>query len=75
MTRTVTATEAKAQILALLEDVATGDEIQITKHGRVIARLVGAGGPIAARGALAGVAATAEADDDLLGTDAEWDAS
>ena len=49
MTRTVTATEAKAQILALLEDVATGDEIQITKHGRVIARLVGAGGPIAAQ--------------------------
>src|ERR1019366_5126734 len=32
MSRTVTATEAKAKILALLDDVAAGDELEITKH-------------------------------------------
>ena len=50
MTRTLTATEVKATILALLDDVAAGDEVEITKHGRVVARLVstrtsGSGGP------------------------------
>ena len=50
MTRTVTATEAKAKILALLDEVAAGDEIEITKHGRVVARLVPAKGPKALKG-------------------------
>ena len=27
-------------ILALLDDVAAGDEVEITKHGRVVAQLV-----------------------------------
>ena len=36
----MTATQAKAQILALLDDVAAGNEIEITKHGRTVARLV-----------------------------------
>ena len=40
MTRQMTATEVKAKILALLEEVAAGDEIEITKHGRTVARLV-----------------------------------
>lgn len=75
MSRTVTATEAKARILALLDDVAAGEEIEITKHGRVVARLVGARGPISSRGALSGVAATADEEDDLLRTGAGWDAS
>ncbi len=30
--RTVTATEAKAKILALLDEVAAGDEVEITKY-------------------------------------------
>ncbi|MDQ6947669.1 MAG: type II toxin-antitoxin system prevent-host-death family antitoxin, partial [Actinomycetota bacterium] len=36
----MTATEAKAKILALLDEVAAGDEAEITKHGRTLARLV-----------------------------------
>jgi len=40
MSRIPTATEVKATILALLDDVAAGDEVEITKHGRVVARLV-----------------------------------
>ncbi len=33
----MTATEVKAKILALLDEVASGDEVEITKHGRVVA--------------------------------------
>ena len=40
MTRKLTATEAKAKILTLLDEVAAGDEVEITKHGRTVARLV-----------------------------------
>ncbi|MBA3286964.1 MAG: type II toxin-antitoxin system prevent-host-death family antitoxin, partial [Acidimicrobiia bacterium] len=40
MTIQLTATDAKAQLLALLDQVAAGDEIEITKHGRTVARLV-----------------------------------
>jgi prevent-host-death family protein len=55
----MTATEAKARILALLDQVASGEEVEITKRGRVVARLVPARGPQALRGALQGVAASA----------------
>lgn len=73
MVRIVTATAAKAGILALLDDVAAGEEIQITKHGRVVARLVPATGPHALRGRFAGVA-TSDADDDaLFATGVRWD--
>jgi prevent-host-death family protein len=72
MPRTLTATEAKAKILALLDDVAAGDEVQITKHGHVVARLVPASGPDSLRGSLAGVAATTANDDELLSTGVTW---
>ena len=73
MTTRLTATEAKAKILSLLDDVEGGEEVEITRHGRTIARLVPATGPHALRGILAGVAMTAaESDDELFGTDAEW---
>ncbi|MCY3924208.1 MAG: type II toxin-antitoxin system prevent-host-death family antitoxin [bacterium] len=73
MTRQVTATQAKAQILALLDDMAAGDEIEITKHGRTVARLVPAKGPAALRGRFAGVAVSV-ADEDLpFSTGADWE--
>jgi prevent-host-death family protein len=73
MSRIVTASEAKAKVLALLDEVAAGEEVQITKHGRLVARLVPAVGPHALRGALSGVAATAvEEEDELFSTDAVW---
>jgi len=40
---TVGAFEAKNRLSALLEQVAGGEEVVITKHGKPIARLVGAG--------------------------------
>ena len=69
----MTATEAKAKILSLLDDVAAGQEIEITKHGRTVARLVPATGPHALRGSLTGVAMTSATDDDLYSTGLRWD--
>ena len=40
MARTVTATAAKASFLRLLDEAAAGEEIEITRHGRPVARLV-----------------------------------
>jgi prevent-host-death family protein len=73
MSKKLTATEAKASILALLDEVAAGEEVEITKHGRTVARLVPAVGPHALRGSLSGVAMTAADDDDLLTTGEEWE--
>lgn len=39
--RTISASDFKSQCLALMDEVArTGDEIVITKHGKVVAKLV-----------------------------------
>jgi len=73
MTMRMTATEAKAKILALLDDVAAGQEVEITKHGRTVARLVPATGPHALKGSLVGVAMTAGREEDLFTTGAIWD--
>jgi prevent-host-death family protein len=68
----VTATETKAKLLSLLNDVARGDEIEITGRGRVVGRLVPASGPHILKGSLHSVAMTAGGDDDPLRTDATW---
>lgn len=75
MTRKLTATEAKAKILALLDEVAEGDEVEITKHGRTVARLVPAAGPHSLKGKFAGVAMTAVEDEELFTTGAAWNLS
>jgi prevent-host-death family protein len=75
MVKSMTATEVKARILALLDEVADGGEVEITKHGRVVARLVPAAGPHALRGRFTGVATTAVEDDEVFRTTAEWDAA
>jgi prevent-host-death family protein len=75
MVKKLTATQAKATILALLDDVAAGDEVEITKHGRTVARLVPATGPHALKGSLVGVAMSAGKDEDLFATGATWELS
>jgi prevent-host-death family protein len=72
MSKRLTATETKAKILALLDEVAAGDEIEITKHGRTVARLVPGRGVHTLRGSLVGVAVTAASDADVFSTGAEW---
>jgi prevent-host-death family protein len=73
MARQMTATELKARILALLDEVAAGEEVEITKHGRTVARLVPPHGARASKGRLAGVAMSAADDDDLFTTGVSWD--
>jgi prevent-host-death family protein len=73
MVKKLTATEVKAHILALLDEVAAGDEVEITKHGRTVARLVPATGPHALKGRLSGLAMTAAKDEDLFATGVAWD--
>ena len=75
MTRQMTATEVKARILSLLDEVASGEVIEITKHGRTVARLVPAHGPHALKGRFEGVAISAADDDDLFTTGTSWDLS
>lgn len=75
MTIKMTATEAKAKILALLDEVATGEEVEITKHGRTVARLVPAAGSRALKGRFSGVAMTDVDDDGLFGTGVSWNVS
>lgn len=73
MARIMTATEVKTKILSLLDEVAAGQEIEITRHGRTIARLVPAAGPPGLKGLLSGVAMTNADDEELFSTGVPWD--
>lgn len=73
MSRQMTATEVKTHILALLDEVASGEQVEITKHGRTVARLVPAHGPHSLRGRFSGVAITTAGEDDLFSTGVAWD--
>ncbi len=75
MVKQMSATEVKAKILALLDEVAAGEEIRITRHGRIVASLTSAHGPHSLKGRFGGVAMTAADDDDLFTTGARWDLS
>ena len=72
MTRRVTASEVRRGFVGILENVVAGEEIEITKGGRIVARLVPAGDRRATGGQLSGIAVTALTDDDLLSTGADW---
>jgi prevent-host-death family protein len=73
MYRRVTATEAKAHLLALLDEAESGQQIEITRHGRTVARIVPARGAHAIEGSMVGIAWTADPDDELFSTGAVWD--
>ena len=75
MATKMTATDAKARLLALLDRVVAGEEIDITKRGEVVARLSPVAGPHALQGSLSGIAMTADNNDDLLSTNESWNAS
>ncbi|MEQ0669861.1 type II toxin-antitoxin system prevent-host-death family antitoxin [Mycobacterium tuberculosis] len=71
----MTATEVKAKILSLLDEVAQGEEIEITKHGRTVARLVAARGPHALKWSILCVAMAAWDDDGTFNTGVSWNVS
>lgn len=61
--RTYTASRLKAELLGVLDDVATtGRPVIVTKHGRAVARLV----PISGPPTLAGSVTFEVGDDELL---------
>ncbi len=75
MAKTVTATAAKAHILSLLDDVEAGEEVEITRHGRLVARLVPARGGKALLGKYRGQVTINVADEELLFTandESDW---
>jgi prevent-host-death family protein len=72
MAKQVTATEAKATILRLLDEAAAGEEIEITKRGRPVARLVPPAGARSLRGSLEGVAVGTADEEQLFSTGLVW---
>ena len=72
MAKTVTATTAKATMLRLLDEVAAGEEIEITRHGRPVARLVPPRGPRSMEGMFQGLARTAVDEEKLIDTEEMW---
>ncbi len=72
-TRTVSASQFKAQCLAMLDEVAaTGEEITVTKRGRAVARVLAASEPKSLRGSV-----SFNVSDEYLAKplDIEWDAA
>jgi prevent-host-death family protein len=75
MPRSMTATAAKAGFLRLLDEAAAGEEIEITRHGRPVARLVPPTGARTLKGMFEGRARTAVDEETLLSTEEMWDIS
>lgn len=74
MVKILTATELKATVLAVLDDVADGEEVEVTKHGRPVARIVPIRNPAGLRGQFTDVASSSARDEDVFGTAEAWDA-
>jgi prevent-host-death family protein len=75
MPKTVTATAAKANFLRLLDEAVAGEEIEITRHGRPVARLVPPDGARSLKGIFEGQARTAVDEEELFSTGEAWDFS
>ena len=75
MPKQVTATTAKGTLLRLLDEAAAGEEIEITRHGRPVARLVPPVGARSLEGCMQGVAVTAVSEEELFSTGEIWNAS
>jgi len=71
--RRVNATAAKSNFLRLLDEAAAGEEIEITRHGRPVARLVPPSGGHSLEGLFQGRARTAVDEEALLNTEEMWD--
>jgi prevent-host-death family protein len=72
MAKTMTATAAKANFLRLLDEAVAGEEIEITRHGRPVARLVPPTGPRSMEGMFQGLARTAVDEETLIDTEEMW---
>jgi prevent-host-death family protein len=75
MSKTITATEAKAKLLAHLDAVERGEEFEITRHGVPVAKVIPARGPQWLLGRYAGQAKILATDEELFSTGEVWEAS
>ena len=75
MTRRMTATEVKANLDVLLTEIQLGEEIEITRRGRIVARLTPVRGPHALKDRFAGIARTNATDEELYSTGEVWESS
>jgi prevent-host-death family protein len=75
MGKIMTATAVKTNFLRLLDEAAAGEEIEITRHGRPVARLVPSAGARSFKGSFAGRAITAGDEESLFSTDETWEVS
>ena len=73
MMKKVTATEAKAKLLGLLDAVEKGEEIEITRRGRTIARLLPARSPQLLKGMFAGRVWSNVPEEEEFSTGLTWD--
>lgn len=62
-------------MLRLLDEAAAGEEIEITRHGRPVARLVPPSGARSLKGSYEGMAMTAGEEEQLFSTGETWNAS
>jgi prevent-host-death family protein len=69
----VNATAAKSNFLRLLDEAAAGEVIEITRHGRPVARLVPPSGTHSLEGLFQGQARTAVDEETLLNTEEMWE--
>jgi prevent-host-death family protein len=74
MVRQITATEAKAKFLALLKEIEQGEEVEITRRGKVVARIAPARGKHRLMGMHAGQVFSSSRDEDLFSTGETWNA-
>jgi antitoxin (DNA-binding transcriptional repressor) of toxin-antitoxin stability system len=56
----------------LLDEVEAGEEVEITRYGKLVAQLKPARGQHALLGMFEGIASTAHPGDDLFSTGVEW---
>jgi len=75
MGKTMTATAVKANFLRLLDEASAGEVIEITRHGRPVARLVPPAGAASIKGSFQGLAMTSAEEEDLFSTGEPWDVS
>jgi prevent-host-death family protein len=71
----MTVTDVKANLSALLTEIQGGEDIEITRHGRAVARLGPARGPHALKNLFAGIARTNASDEELFSTGEAWESS
>ena len=71
--RRMTATELKAKLSDVFDEVDAGEVIEITRHGVTVARIEPARRHIALKGMFKGVVWSTASDEELFGTGVTWD--